>query len=58
MATAYELAQKYYPRLWDKPCLEALAEAGRLTQEEVDEITGIGGEPAQPNDQGTRDTKE
>lgn len=58
MATTYELAKKYYPRLWGKSRLEALAEAGRLTREEVDEITGIGSEPAQPSDQGTRDTKE
>ena len=33
-----ELARKYYPRLWDKARLEALAAAGRLT--EVREIVG------------------
>lgn len=38
MATTYELAQKYYPRLWDKSRLEALVEAGRLTEEEAGEI--------------------
>lgn len=38
MATTYELAKKYYPRLWDKSRLEALVEAGRLTKEEVEEI--------------------
>ena len=38
MATTYELAQKYYPRLWSKSRLEALVEAGRLTAEEAEEI--------------------
>lgn len=32
--SVYELAQKYYPRLWDRERLEALLAAGRLTQEE------------------------
>ncbi len=36
--SVYELAQKYYPRLWDKSRLEALVEAGRLTAEEMEEI--------------------
>lgn len=36
--SVYELAQKYYPRLWDKERLEALAAAGRLTQEEFDNL--------------------
>ena len=36
----YELAKKYYPRLWDKPRLEALVQAGRHTTEEYKEITG------------------
>lgn len=35
-----ELARKYYPRLWDKSRLEALAAAGRLTEAEVQEIVG------------------
>lgn len=38
MATAYELAKKYYPRLWDKARLEALVAAGRLTEQEMREI--------------------
>mgnify|MGYP001129589494 CR=1 FL=1 len=38
--SVYELAQKYYPRLWDKSRLEALVQAGRLTQAEMNEITG------------------
>lgn len=35
-----ELARKYYPRLWDKSRMEALAAAGRLTEAEVREIVG------------------
>lgn len=36
--SVYELAQKYYPRLWDKSRLEALLVAGRMSQEEFDSI--------------------
>ncbi len=36
--SVYELAQKYYPRLWDRERLEALLAAGRLTQEEYDSL--------------------
>lgn len=36
--TVYELAQKYYPRLWDRERLEALLAAGRLSQEEFNSI--------------------
>nr|DAE22631.1 MAG TPA: hypothetical protein [Siphoviridae sp. ct5co22] len=36
--SVYELAKKYYPRLWDKSRLEALLAAGRLTQEEYDSL--------------------
>lgn len=36
--TVYELAQKYYPRLWDLERLEALLAAGRLSQEEFDQL--------------------
>ncbi len=35
-----ELARKYYPRLWDRARLEALAAAGRLTEAEFREIVG------------------
>ena len=35
-----EMAKLYYPRLWDKSRLEALVEAGRLTEEELKEIVG------------------
>ena len=37
--TVYELAQKYFPRLWDKSRLEALLAAGKLTREEFDALT-------------------
>ena len=40
MATVFEMAKQYYPRLWDKSRLEALVAAGRLTEEEAAEITG------------------
>ena len=36
--TVYEMAQKYYPRLWDRERLEALLAAGRLSQEEFDSL--------------------
>lgn len=39
--TVYEMAQKYYPRLWSKSRLEALLAAGsKLTQEEYDSLVG------------------
>ena len=36
--SVYELANAYYPRLWDKSRLETLVAAGRLTQEQMEEI--------------------
>ena len=36
--TVFEMAEKYYPRLWDKPRLDALVEAGKLTKKERDQI--------------------
>lgn len=36
--SVYEMAKRYYPRLWDLARLEALAAAGRRTQAEMDEI--------------------
>ncbi len=36
--SVYELAQKYYPRLWDRERLEALLAAGRLSQVEFDQL--------------------
>lgn len=41
--SVYEMAKKYYPRLWDKDRLDALVEAGRLTRAEADEIVGEDG---------------
>lgn len=36
--TVYELAQKYYPRLWGDERLGALLGAGKLTREEYDAL--------------------
>ncbi len=36
--TVFELAKKYYPRLWDDRRLDALVAAGRLTEAEAQEI--------------------
>lgn len=36
------MAKKYYPRLWDKARLDALAAAGRLTETEVEELLSAG----------------
>lgn len=33
-----DMVKKYYPRLWSKERVLALVQAGRLTQEEADEI--------------------
>ena len=35
---AFELAKKYYPRLWNDARLDALVTAGRLTGEQAAEI--------------------
>lgn len=36
--TVYEMAKKYYPRLWDRDRIDALYEAGKLTEEEYNSI--------------------
>lgn len=36
--TVIEMAEKYYPRLWDKDRLEALVSAERLSREDADRI--------------------
>ena len=36
--SVYELARKYYPRLWDDARIDALVQAGRLTQEEREQL--------------------
>lgn len=35
MATVFELAKQYYPRLWDDKRIDALVNAGKLTGEEA-----------------------
>lgn len=37
--TVFEMAKKYYPRLWDINRINALYEAGKLTEEEYKELT-------------------
>ncbi len=49
--SVYEMAKRYYPRLWDKSRIEALVAAGRLTEEEVEEILQ-GGSQSNNNDRG------
>ena len=34
----YELARKYYPRLWDRERLEALAAAGKLSRGQLEQL--------------------
>ena len=36
--STYELAKKYYPRLWNIERLNTLLAAGKLTQEEYDDV--------------------
>ena len=36
--SVFEMAKKYYPRLWDRERIEKLVEAGKLTEEEKQEI--------------------
>ena len=36
--SAYELAKRYYPKLWDKERLKKLVEANKLTQATYEEI--------------------
>ncbi len=43
--SVYEMAKKYYPRLWDKSRLEKLVEARRLTAAQYEEIVGETLEP-------------
>ena len=38
--TVLEMAKNYYPRLWGENRLRQLVDAGRLTEEEYQEITG------------------
>lgn len=36
--SVYEMAKKYYPRLWSKDRIDALVNVGRLTEEEAIDI--------------------
>lgn len=36
--SVFEMAKRYYPRLWDRTRIEALVRAQRLTEEEAAEI--------------------
>ena len=36
-----EMCKKYYPRLWSINRLAALVEAGRMSEEDYNEITGL-----------------
>lgn len=38
--TAFEMALKYYPKLWDINRIKTLTSAGKLTPEEYKQITG------------------
>lgn len=35
---AFELAKKYYPELWNKQRIDNLLKAGKITQEQYNEI--------------------
>ena len=38
--TVCEMAKKYFPKLWSIDRIKALLEAGKITPEEYEEITG------------------
>lgn len=38
--TVKEMAEKYYPMLWNDERIAALVEAGKLSEEEAKEIIG------------------
>ena len=40
MTKAYKMAEKYYPDLWGKEKIRKLVEAGKLTEEESEKLTG------------------
>ncbi len=40
MQDIFELAKKYYPKLWNEDRLRALVNAGKLTPEQFEEIVG------------------
>lgn len=44
--SVFEMAAKYYPRLWDRSRLEQLVDTGKLTREEMEKIVKENGEAA------------
>lgn len=40
MLSVKKMAEKYYPEYWDKDRLRTLVKAGKLTEEEYQELTG------------------
>lgn len=40
MLSVKKMAEKYYPEYWNKDRLRSLVLAGKLTEEEYQEITG------------------
>lgn len=36
--TVFELCKQYYPRLWDDNRIDQLVAAGRLTEQEAEEL--------------------
>lgn len=36
--TVKEMAQKYYPAMWNEERIEALVSAGKLSREDADEV--------------------
>ena len=36
--SVFELAKQYYPRLWDDSRIDQLVAAGRLTEQEAEEL--------------------
>ena len=43
--TPYEMAKKYYPRLWDIDRIKALLAVGKITQAEYEKIINREDEP-------------
>lgn len=39
--TVFEMAKKYFPRLWDINRINALYEAGKLTKAEYEELKSM-----------------
>lgn len=38
--TIFEMAKQYYPRLWNESRIRQLVNAGKLSEEEYQQITG------------------